>query len=151
MYVEDIEPLWEQDSKIDRTELGEEALRGEQLHSKYWKYFARAKMDLRAAERDLKKIRLEKWKWYTQGPTKENLKENLGKGWKLPPAGRILKQDAERYMEADEDMQKAEAEVERRQDAVDLLESILKTVAFRGTSIKNFIEWEKFTVGAGKI
>ena len=36
MTLEEIQNLWSKDSKVDRTELGEEAIRIPQIHSKYF-------------------------------------------------------------------------------------------------------------------
>jgi hypothetical protein len=44
MKLEEIESLWEQDSKIDRTDLDNESLKIPMLHSKYYKIYLREKI-----------------------------------------------------------------------------------------------------------
>ena len=54
MKLEDIQTFWEKDSQVDRTELGEEALKIPQLHSKYFKIYSQERLTLRKLEADMK-------------------------------------------------------------------------------------------------
>lgn len=144
--VDAVAEMWTTDSKIDRTEIGEEVLRADALHSKYYKLFCVAKQNLRDAEKKLKTLRLNKWEHYTQGPSKES----AAWGWKMPHSGRVLKTDVERYLSADPDVQEREEAVAKCKDTVDYLESILRTLAFRNSALRNFIDWEMFLAGVSK-
>lgn len=143
MKLDDIYQEWEKDSEINRNELGDEALRIPKLHHKYFKIFTQERLTLRKLEFDLKQLKLEKYEFFTQGPTPEQHE----KGWKLPPQGKILKSDANNYVDADQDIINLALRIGMQLEKIELLESIIKTLTNRGFNIKSAIEWEKFKVG----
>lgn len=144
MKIDDILIEWETDSKIDRTELGDAASDVPKLHHKYYSILVKEKLLLRQQESELKKLKLDKYEFFTQGPNEET----RDKGWKLPPKGMILKADIPMYMDADEDIIKQSLKIGYQQEKIELLESIIKTVINRGFLIKSAIDWQKFTMGA---
>lgn len=143
MKLEDIFAFWEQDSNISRDELDRESLNTSKLHHKYHKIFTHERLILRKYELELKQLRLEKFEFYTQGPTKET----MDKGWKLPPIGKILKADAGTYVDADSDVVALTLKVGMQHEKIELLESIIKSIMNRGFQIKNAIEWIRFQSG----
>lgn len=143
MKLEDIFALWGEDSQIDTQSLGEEALKIASLHHKYYQILVHERSQMRQLEFKLKMLRLEKYEFYTQGPTKETQE----KGWKLPPIGRVLKADAMNYVDTDEDVVVLTLRLGAAGDKVDLLESIMKSLQNRGYQIKSAIDWAKFTSG----
>lgn len=144
MTIDEILEQWQQDTKIDRTELGDEALNIPKLHHKYYQMLVKERLTLRMYESDFKQLKLEKYEFLTQGPN-EDTKD---KGWKLPPKGMILKGDIPMYMDADEDVVKLSLRIGMQQEKVELLDSIIKSVMNRNFVIKNAIDWQKFTMGA---
>ena len=144
MKIEEIFEQWEQDSNIDKTELGDAALNIPKLHHKYFQLLVNEKMQLRKLEAEFKRLKLDKYEFYTQGPN-EDTKD---KGWKLPPKGMILKGDIPMYMEADEDIINISLKIGLQQEKVELLDSIIKTIINRNFVIRNAIDWQKFTMGA---
>ena len=143
MKFEDIHAAWEKDSVIDRTELGDESLRIPKLHHKYYTMLVAEKATLRKLDSCMKKLKLEKYEFYTQGHTDET----KAKGWKLPARGMILKNDIPMYMEADPDVVDLSLRIGVQQEKVDFLTSILESVRFRSNAIKNAIDWARFTMG----
>lgn len=144
MKIDDILLLWDVDSKIDRSELGEEALKISVLHKKYYKIFINEKLVLKKYEMELKQLKLEKFEFYTQGPTPEQ----ASKGWTLPSIGRIVRSDVDRYIEADKDIVNLVLKVAVQHEKIDLLESIIRTLRDRNFNLRAAIDWEKFKVGA---
>lgn len=144
MKIDDIQNLWDEDVEIDRTELGDEALKIPKLHNKYFKIYMNEKLILRKYESDLKILKLEKYEFYTQGPTDESRE----KGWTLPPVGKILKADVSSYMEADPDIIKLSLRIGIQNEKVDFLDSIIKSLHGRGFLIKSGIDWAKFQSGS---
>lgn len=144
MKLEDIYEHWQEDSKIDRTELGEESLKIPQLHYKYFKMYSTERLMLKKYEADMKQLKLSKYEFYTQGPTKES--KDLG--WDLPPIGKVLKSDASTYVDADKNVIELSLKISMQQEKLDLLDSIIKSLNNRGYNIHSAIEWEKFKVGA---
>jgi len=144
MKLEELLEEWEKDSDIDRTELGEEALKIPKLHHKYFQFFVAEKIHLRSLESKMKELHLDKHEFYTQGHTEET----RSLGWKLPAKGMILKSDIPMYMDADQDIIKLSLKIGLQNEKIALLDSIIKTLNNRGYLIKSAIEWQKFTMGA---
>ena len=144
MKLEYILELWSEDSKLDRTELSDEALKIPSLHHKYYQIYVRERLQLRAIEAELKKLKLEKYEFFTQGPNEETQKL----GWKLPAKGLILKQDIPMYMDADKEIISISLKIGMQQEKIELLESIIKSFQYRGYNIKSAIDFEKFKMGS---
>lgn len=144
MKIEEIALQWKDDCNIDKTELGDEALKIAKLHHKYYQILISEKLLLRSQEAEMKQLKLAKHEFYTQGPNEETEE----KGWKLPAKGLILKADIPMYMEADPDIIKLSLKIGLQQEKIELLESIIRSVMNRGYNIKSAIDWTKFTMGA---
>jgi len=144
MKIEDILDQWKNDSHIDRTELGDAALVIPKLHHKYYQIYINEKLTLRSQEADMKKLKLEKYEFFSQGHTEQT--RNLG--WELPARGLILKADIPMYMDADKELIKLSLKIGIQQEKIELLESIIKSLTNRGYQIKSAIDWAKFTMGA---
>lgn len=144
MKLEEIFELWEKDSVIDRTDLGNESLEISKLHFKYYKIFVYEKIRLKKYESDMKVLRLDKYDFYVNGHNDETLK----KGWVQPAIGRILKNDVQMYLDADPDIIRLNLKIGIQDEKISLLESIIRTIFDRKFVIKNTIEYEKFKMGA---
>lgn len=144
MKLEEIQNLWDIDSQIDRTELGDESLRIVKLHAKYFKIFSQERLLLRKMESDLKELYRDKYEWYNGNSSQELLKE---RGWEPNPL-KILRTDVGMYISADSEMRNASLRVEMQNEKVLFLESIIKSLSTLGYNIKNSIEWAKFQNGS---
>ena len=100
MKLEEIYEEWKKDSEIDQTNLAEESIRIPKLHHKYFQVYSSEKLLLKKYEADMKALKLAKYEFYTQGPSKET----QDKGWEMPARGMILKQEMPMYMEGDQDI-----------------------------------------------
>lgn len=143
MKIEDIFSAWEEDSKFDRTELGEESLRTPQLHYKYYKMYSNERLILRKLEVEYKDIYKTKYEYYSGSLDYETIAE---KGWE-PFQLKILKTDIPMYIDSDADIQNISLRIGLQKEKIDVLESIIKTIQTRGFAIKNAIDWAKFTSG----
>ena len=143
MKLENIYELWEADAVVKKDRLDDESLEITKLHSKYHQIYTNEKLLLRKQEADMKVLKLDKYEFLTMGPTQET----QNKGWKLPPQGKILKQEVERYMEADKDLIDLSLRIGLQQEKVQLLDSIIKQLASRSFNIRNAIEYCKFING----
>ena len=54
MTLDELLENWKADSEIDRTELGNEAIKIPQLHSKYFKFYSTERLTLRKLEEEAK-------------------------------------------------------------------------------------------------
>jgi len=140
----DIEQLQEQvdkDLKINDTELDLESLKTPQLHNKYMKHLTKFKLMLSRAESEYNTLKRDKWEYYTgKSPAEVYAKK--------PFDLKILKTDIDKYLEADEDLQKQKQKVDYLNTVVEFLDRTIRLISNRGFTIKNAIDWRKFTSGA---
>ena len=140
----DLETLQEQvdkDLKINDTELDLESLKTPQLHNKYMKHYTKFKLMLTRAETDYSQVKRQKWEYYTG---KADASVYAEKPFDL----KVLRTDVDKYIESDEEMIKAKQKVEYLQAVVDYLDKTLRQITNRTFTIKNAIDWRKFTSGA---
>jgi len=143
MKFEELFDEWKLDSEIDRSELGSESLKIPKLHHKYYIFFVAERATLRNLEAQMKKLKLAKYEFYSQGHNDESRE----KGWRLPPKGMILKADIPMYMEADDDIVQLSLRIGTQIEKVEFLESIIKSIQNRNFILKNAIDFVKFTSG----
>lgn len=144
MKLDDILDSWAEDCIMDRTELGEEALKIPKLHSKYLRTFTEERLLLRKMEEERKQFVLLKADYYRGILPEEDLRAN---GWE-PFRLSVLKSDVHTYVEADQDIIKINLRIAMQQEKVDTLESIIKSISNRGFLIKSAVDYERFKVGA---
>ena len=82
----------------------------------------------------------EKWQYYTGKADPEIYIDK-------PFDYKVLRQDIDKYMDADPDLIKISSKIEYYQVMISFLDSILKTINNRTYQIKNAIEWQKFIRG----
>ena len=141
MTLEELQDIVEKKLKINDTELDLEALKTPQLHSEFLKHYNKFKLMKTKASAELATIKLHKWEYYTG---KADPMVYQQKPFNL----KILKQDVDKYIEADEDYQKIKQKVDYLETIVDFLDRTIRQIQNRGFLIKDAIEWRKFTSGA---
>lgn len=134
--------MWEEDSKIDSTDLGGESLRIPSLHAKYCRLYSLEKVVLTKLKGTYKSLRLEKYEFLIN-PTKEK----VDLGWIIPPQGKLIKSEVGQYLESDTDLINLELQLSVQQEKVDMLKSILDTLKTRGLLIKNALDDRRFLAG----
>jgi hypothetical protein len=141
MDLEQLQIEADKDLKINDIELDLESLKTPQLHNKYLKHYTKFKLLLTRTEDELRIIKRDKWEYYTgkAAPQVYQLK---------PFNFKILKTDIDKYIEADEDIQKLTQKVAYLNTVVDFLDRTLRIIVNRTYVIKNAIEWKRFTSGA---
>ncbi len=144
MTLEEIQSEWEKDSRIDRTELGEESIKIPALHSKYYRMYSRERLQQARLQETMKLLKKDKWDYYSGNLDMDELKE---KGWK-PFQLKVLKSDIQMYIDSDKDIVESNLKVAYSKEKVDFLEAIIRTLNLRSYQINNAINWEKFKVGA---
>lgn len=143
MNFAQIREMVEADLKIDQTDLDTESLRTPQLHNKYLCIYHDEMLTLTALEHQLRRLAHNKREWYTGTMSKERLDELK---WE-PYQKRILRQDLDEFIEADEDIINIHAKIALQREKVEYLRAITKQITNRGWDIKNAIEWKKFING----
>ena len=140
MNLDEIQTLWDEDSKIDEDELHSESTKVPSLHAKYYRILNNILILKKVEENKFKQLRKEKWQYYTG---KADPEVYINK----PFDHKVLRQDVDKYMDADEDLIKVCSKIDYYQIMLNYLDSILKTINNRTYQIKNSIEWQQFIRG----
>ena len=140
MTFDELTQLAEKDLKINDTELDLESLKTPALHNKYSKFHNQYINLLKKTEQDRDRLLREKWEYYTG---KSDPSVYQAKPFNL----KILKQDVDKYLKADDEIIKLEQKVTYIQSVVDYLDKTIRVISNRTFQIKNAIEWKKFTSG----
>jgi hypothetical protein len=141
MDLEQLQLEADKDLKINDTELDLESLKTPQLHNKYMKHYTKFKLLLTRTEDELRTMKRDKWEYYTG---KADPSVYQAKPFDL----KIMRTDIDKYLEADEDIQRLSQKVAYLITVVDFLDKTLRVIVNRTYTIKNAIEWRRFTSGA---
>jgi antirestriction protein len=140
MNLDEIQLSWEEDSKIDEDNLHTESTKIPSLHAKYYKILNNILLLKKIEENKLKQLKKDKWQYYTGKADPEVYIDN-------PFDHKVLRQDVDKYMDADEDLIKQQTKIDYYQVMLNYVDSILKTINNRTYQIKNSIEWQQFIRG----
>ena len=141
MNLEQIQEMWEKDSKIDPDNLHDESLKIPQLHSKYYTLYNTITLLRERAREQYDKVRLERYNYYTGKATAEVYAEE-------PFPYKVREKDAiQRHLAADDKMNKVDMKIKYYDIMLKFLEEVIRAVSNRTYQIKNAIEWNKFQAG----
>lgn len=141
MKIDEYLEMFDEDAKIDKTDLTTEALKIPIIAAKYQRHLVQEAKILKSAEHLLHKKKLEVYRYYTGDAPDEVYRQK-------PLNKKPLKSDIEKYyMDADSDFQKLEQEIQNQTMKVKLIEDQLKSLSQRTFMIKAAIDWEKFKNG----
>ena len=141
MTLEELQVEADKDLKINDTELDLESLKTPQLHNKYMKHYTKFKLLLTRTEDELRTMKRDKWEYYT-GKADPSVYQSK------PFDLKIMRTDIDKYLEADEDLQKLSQKIAYLITVVDFLDKTIRVIVNRTYTIKNAIEWRRFTSGA---
>tara|TARA_B100000927_G_scaffold165367_2_gene133147 strand:+ start:480 stop:923 length:444 start_codon:yes stop_codon:yes gene_type:complete len=146
MTLDEIHEMWKRDSQLDEMNLDNASRDAAKLHSKYLELHSHAKLHVKKLELDFKVLLRDKWLWYNGKMPKEKIDEL---GWKYDALDglKILKGEMDYYYDADPHIQEAQAKIELYKTQVETFKEILENIKWRHQTIKNMIEWRKFTSG----
>ncbi len=140
MNLDEIQSLWDEDSKIDADNLHSESTNVPVLHAKYYRILNNLLLLKKMEENKFKQLKKDKWQYYTG---KSDPEVYIDK----PFDHKVLRQDVDKYMDSDPDLIKILSKIDYFQVMISYLDSILKTINNRTYQIKNAIEWQKFIRG----
>lgn len=144
MKIENIIGMWQEDVKIDETELSRESLNIPLLHGKYLKHFSDERLKLRALKMKHKQLSTRLSDYY-RGDL--NNPEDLAELGREPYEFKRLKQEVSHYVDSDSEMVQLNTKIAYQQELVDILEEIIKAINTRGYVIKNSLDFLRFTSG----
>ena len=141
MNLEQIQDMWEKDSKIDPDNLHDESLKIPQLHSKYYTLYNTITLLRERAKEQYSKVRLERYNYFTgKAPAEVYVEE--------PFPYKVREKDAiQRHLDADDKMNKVDMKIKYYDIMLKFLEEIIRNISGRTYQIKNAIEWNKFQAG----
>jgi hypothetical protein len=141
MNLEELQAEADKDLIIDDTELDTESLKTPILHNKYLQYYNKFNLLLKKTQWEERTLNREKWEYYTGKSDPSVYKDK-------PFDIKVLRADVHIYINSDDELQKIQAKVVYQEAIVYYLEQILKIITNRSFTIKNAIEWRRFTSGA---
>jgi len=141
--LNEIQSMWEKDSKIDRDNLHEESLNIPMLHAKYHDLYNNLILLRKKAEQQRKNVRHERYEYFSGKSDPEVYAEN-------PFPKKIRDKDTmQKYMDADDKLSNVSLKIDYYDTMLVYLESILKQITNRTYQIKNAIEFMRFSSGLG--
>ena len=141
-----VHDMWQKDSVIDNHSLDDTSRNTPKLHSKYLQMWSEAKLSLKRAEFEQKKLLKDKWLYYNGKMDRETLEE---KGWEPDPFDglKILKGEMDYYYDSDPEIQKSEEKIQYWKTTIDTLTEIIDNLKWRHQTISNIIKWKQFESG----
>ena len=94
-------------------------------------------------EGKLKEVERDKWLYYTGKMSEEDLRKNNWEPFELS----IIKQDVDRFIDADRQYSDMLIKVNQQREKINYLENVVRIMSNRSWNIKSAIEWNKFTQG----
>lgn len=140
MTFDEIQAMWEKDSKIDPVELDIASLATPTLHAKYFKIFSEYRFKKKQAALNLKQLTRRKFEYYTGKADAEEYKEN-------PFDLKILKSDLQLYIDSDPEIKDLQLKIDMYDIIIEYLDGIIKMISNRSYQIKNAIQWKTYIDG----
>ena len=102
--LKQVHDMWQKDCVIDNYQLDDTSRKTPILHSKYIQLWSTAKLELKRAEFDQKRLLKDKWLYYNGKMDHDTVKE---KGWEPDPFDglKILKGEMDYYYDSDPEIQ----------------------------------------------
>lgn len=145
MTLDDILIMWEADSTIDDTHLGEASSQTPKLHAKYLKLLIDSKLRKTKLDIDFNSLRKTKIRYYRGELSRDELKEL---GWEPWQFNKPLKAEMDEFLKGDEDLAKIGTRLEYMNTMVYALESIMGQIKQRDWQVRNSITWKQFLAGS---
>ena len=146
MNLENVLEMWKKDNVIDEMALDESSRETAKLHSKYLELYSTSKLRLKQLELEFKVLLKDKFNHYNGKLSQEEMD---AKGWDYDPLNglTVLKGDMDKYYDADPVIQEHQTKMAYTEEMVAALKEILESIKWRHQTVKNMIEWRKFTSG----
>lgn len=143
MSTDDISELWAVDARIDETNLIGESKKIPELHNKYYTLYYKEALRVKKLRYDYKELEHAKREWFEGTMAEEDLRD---RGWR-PYQKKILRNDVDKYIQADRDIINLSLKIDYHSARANYLEDIIKTIHSRNFVIKNMIDVLKFQHG----
>ena len=148
LNIDTILEMWKKDSEINEMHLDDASRETAKLHAKYLELLMTTKLQKQRKESQLKLLLKDKWLWYNGKMPKSRMDEL---GWSYDPFNGLakpLKGEMEYYYNSDPEIMKIDDQIKYINTLIETIETIMENVKWRHQTIKNMIDWRKFTSGA---
>jgi c-di-GMP-related signal transduction protein len=144
--LKQVHEMWQTDCTINNNQLDDTSRQTPILHAKYIQLWSTAKLELRRAEFDQKRLLKDKWLYYNGKMDQETIEE---KGWVPDPFDglKVLKGEMEYYYDSDPEIQKSEEKIQYWKTVTETLTEIIDNLKWRHQTISNIIRWKQFESG----
>jgi hypothetical protein len=141
--VTQLHELWKADAVFDKLDPSGMLAGIGALHAKYLRILTEYRLQLKAIDRKIARLKKLKWEYYT-GKLDQATLTKLG--WQPFPF--TLKTEIHTYLEGDIDIQAMQAQRDLGEEMVETSAAILKALNNRTWEAKEYCSWEKFVRGA---
>tara|TARA_B100000524_G_scaffold310526_1_gene186827 strand:- start:21 stop:464 length:444 start_codon:yes stop_codon:yes gene_type:complete len=147
MTLDEIKDMWKTDCQIDDIELDKSSLEVPKLHAKYSELLTDNSLRLKQLNLKYQIALKDKWMYFNGKMDDDTIRE---KGWNLNPFDglKIMKNDMHIFFNADEELQKMNAQVEYYKEVDAFLKRCMENITWRHQTIRNTIDWRKFMAGS---
>lgn len=136
MNLDELKEMINADLVVDRSNLSSEAAHNPLLYTKYVHIRSEISLEIKKAEIEKKQVATQRWLFYS------------GKGsGKVSPV-EYSQAELKRVLESDEDILKVDKKLILLELQRELADEAVKSFNMRGFSIRQIIDWEKFTQGS---
>ena len=142
--LEDVLNYWDNDSKIDQTQISNEIINIPKLHAKYLRILNDNKLSLLKTKISFDKLKNLKTEYYLGHLDYDTLKKYNWEQFDLKIGN---KSNIERYLNADEDLCKLQQKKNYYDIIISTCEQILQELKNRSFQLKSYIDYEKFISG----
>jgi len=147
MYnIEKILEEWKNEAEIDQLKLDESSRNTAKLHAKYLEMVTKSRLEKRYFESQLEMLQSKKYRYYMGRMSVDEINRL---GWNVDPTDgvKILKGEVDHYFKEDKDLHELSAKIDLIEEIITTLSEIMDTLKWRHQTIRNIIEWTKFTNG----
>lgn len=140
MKINELEEMLNNDLAVDHRNIVAASLQTPTLHAKWMKFATDEAYKLKILHHRMAKLKKAKWDFYL-GRAGE--KAYIKKPFNL----KLTKGEVPIYIDADDDIQRLERQIEQQSILVDRLSEAVKSIQYRHINIKNAIEMMKLQNG----
>ena len=142
--IEELLKEWDADCIIDDNHISNESVKVPQLHAKYIRHLINTKLKRTKYENDFNVLKKTKFRYYRGELSREELVSNNWDQWQ---GTKPMKNEMDQFLDGDSDLNNLKIKIKYLDDAIYLLESILKQISARDWQLKNMLEHKKFLAG----
>jgi hypothetical protein len=146
VHIDQIHEAFATDCVIDQTNFVKEYARFVALQPKYLDWYSEAKRSLIAANRKMKVLKLDVFKKYDEEPAKEDVPKEIRITGQWNPKT-ILKSNIPMYMDADEDLNQLQTQIDLLENRVNVLDSMRKTIQYMSNILNAMREERNYRDG----